>query len=158
YYLSGDSKGQWRKSFMDLNTCNEKLYAFNNIFTTVNDGPNGASDPQISIFRSRGAVSEFENNIVSDITKSWYNDKTDGDPCSFGLDFTIIENSMQSFSDISFTDADNGDYTLTANSVAKDAGKMIPGNLIPVKHQFKSPNGIKERKDDGAIDVGAFEY
>ncbi|NJO89465.1 MAG: hypothetical protein HC831_11295, partial [Chloroflexia bacterium] len=78
YYLSGDPSSLYRQSFMDLNTCNEKLYAFNNIFAYENIGPAESSDAMISIFRTHGSLSNFSNNLIADITNAWYNDKTNG--------------------------------------------------------------------------------
>ena len=142
---------------MDLNTSNEKLFAFNNIFAYEYSGGEGSAQTLISVFRYRGAVEEFSNNLISDATASWYNDKTEEDPCQLNLDFTLVESSMTDVESLRFVDLENEDLRLQSNSAAIDAGMAIPAGFIPVDYQFKSPNGIEERPKNGTIDIGAFE-
>lgn len=158
FYEGGNPNAEYRKSFMDLNTCNEKLYAFNNIFAYEYTGKGDqATNTLIHIFRLRGDVSEFSNNLVSEDTVSWYNDNTNGDPCNLNLDYGIIQASMASVASMGFFDFSNGDYHLKSGSAAIGKGMEVPANLPAVEYQFTMPNGI-EKRTDGGLDIGAFEF
>ncbi|ELR68718.1 putative polysaccharide-degrading enzyme [Fulvivirga imtechensis AK7] len=156
YYLTGDPDAVWRQSFTDLNTCNEKLYAFNNIWAYHNPRPDETSDTNITIFRYRGVVDHFSHNLVAKATNAWYNDKTDGDPCLQGYDFATLQAAMASNSDLSFVDLDNDDLHLAAGSVAIDAGVTVPVGLPAIDHQFVMPNSLEERHGC-SLDIGAYE-
>ena len=157
FVLKGNKSNSWRKMFCDLNTCNEKLYAFNNIFYYEN--PGGAEDLELSLFRYNGSISHFSNNVISQSVLAWYKTGDLQNPCG-AMDFDMIT-GMQ-IPDVEFalnTTDTKKQYHLLHESEAIDKGMAIPDFLPLVDKQFKHPNGIEERIINGAgIDIGAFEF
>ncbi|TMU50763.1 hypothetical protein [Flagellimonas algicola] len=157
FVLKGNKEKSWRKMFCDLNTCNEKLYAFNNIFFYEN--PGGAEDSEVSMFRYNGSVSHFSNNLISESVAAWYKTDDDQNPCG-EMDFGIIENMKISNTDFDMNTAETGkSYHPMSESRVVDNGMEIPEALPLVDKQFKYPNGIEDRTINGeSIDIGAFEF
>jgi hypothetical protein len=59
-----------------------------------------------------------------------------------------------------FLDAASGDFRLRAQSKARDAGRMLPGDLAerhPVLWEMVPPQSFRKRPSDGKPDLGAFE-
>ncbi len=151
FVLKGNKESRWRKMFCDLNTCNEKLYAFNNIFYYENPGV--GEDLEISILRYNGTVEYFSNNLITEAAVAWYKTGSEQNPCE-NIDFAMVE-EMQ-ISDENFALSDQ--YKPLSGSNAINNGMAIPDFLPVVDKQFKAPNWIEDRPNDGSIDVGAFEH
>ncbi len=151
FVLKGNKNNSWRKMFCDLNTCNEKLYGFNNIFYYEN--PGGGEDMEISIFRYNGVIENFSNNLITAAAVAWYKTGSDQAPCE-DMDFAMVQGMQISDQDFALSDQ----YRPLSGSSAINTGMVVPDFLPKVDKQFKAPNWIEDRPNDGSIDIGAFEH
>jgi len=60
-----------------------------------------------------------------------------------------------------FLDYAGGDYSLSSNSVCRDAGTALDAAVLPaynVTNEYVRHVAFKARANDGALDIGAYEY
>src|SRR5690606_35866114 len=125
FVIRGNKKMSCRKSFCDLNTCNEKLYAFNNLWYYENTKPSEGEDSDITIFRFSGSMTHFNHNILQPqmyqdggAFNGWYSTKTNGDPCNTSYETDFISPAITTPSHVKFVDLGQNDLRLQQGSAA----------------------------------------
>ncbi|MBC8099396.1 MAG: hypothetical protein H7Y11_08130 [Armatimonadetes bacterium] len=147
----GDGSYCCSKTYFRLQTDEQSIEVFNNIFHVVSLG----NETWVSYMNRRGQAN-FGVNLLKPATNmaEFYNQEGPNSEVN-GLGNLIVLGAGE---EIGFVNEAAGDYHLLVESLAVNSGAPITGaDLLPIPFEYLVHQGSIARIDDGSIDMGAYE-
>ena len=141
------SKRNGNTTLLRLSSPEESCWAANNILYVTDAGN------RLALLNREGTIS-LRNNWI----KAGWVDSHEGS--GFSGNVLDLGGNLEGYSP-GFSDTSSEDYHLTSDSVSRDAGTALPGDLSgdhAVLREYVEHQKSRLRPPDGSIDMGAFEY